>query len=230
MGRYSLQEFIGTTQQEDKGQGKFELETERLLELNLDGLVWIKMGSMISHSGGIKFTREGVLDRGIGNALKKAISAEGSSLTKAEGCGKLYLADSGKKVSIIELAGESIFVNGNDILAFEPQIDYEIKLMKKVAAVASGGLFNIRLEGHGLIAITSHYEPRTLLVEPGKPVYTDPNATVAWAGSLTPKLKTDISLKTFIGRGSGDSVQMCFEGEGFVVVQPYEEVVLASNG
>jgi uncharacterized protein (AIM24 family) len=31
-------------------------------------------------------------------------------------------------------------------------------------------------------------------------------------------------VRTFLGRGSGESIQMLFEGDGFVVVQPYEEV------
>jgi len=57
-------------------------------------------------------------------------------------------------------------------------------------------------------------------------VFTDPNATVAWSGDLSPDIKTDVSLKTLVGRGSGESLQMAFRGEGFVVVQPYEEVYL----
>ena len=89
-----------------------------------------------------------------------------------------------------------------------------------------GGLFNIRLEGTGLIAITTHYDPVTLIVSPGSPITTDPNATVAWSGNLEPTFKKDISFKTFLGRGSGESIQMEFSGEGFVVIQPYEEVYL----
>jgi len=88
----------------------------------------------------------------------------------------------------------------------------------------AGGLFNVRLEGNGLIAITTHYDPMTLRVTPDSPVITDPNATVAWSGSLSPEFKTDISFKTFLGRGSGESIQMKFEGDGFVVIQPCEEV------
>jgi len=75
-----------------------------------------------------------------------------------------------------------------------------------------------------LIAITTHYDPLTLCVTPRQPVITDPNATVAWSGTLAPSFRTDISLKTFLGRGSGESIQMEFAGDGFVVVQPYEEV------
>ena len=159
--------FIQSTAQTDKGQGTFELETERLLELNLNGKVHTKMGSMVAYNGQVKFTREGIMSRGVGNLLKKAVSGEGARITDAEGVGTVYLADEGKKISIIQLQNESLVVNGNDILAFEQTIQYDIKMMKRVAAMMSGGLFNIHLQGTGLIAITSHYEPRTLIVEPG---------------------------------------------------------------
>ena len=224
MARYSIDEFIDSTGQRDLGEGIFELERDRLLEINLKGKVWTKMGSMVAYMGDIKFTREGVMEHGIGKMLKKAVTGEGVSLTKAEGTGKLYLADSGKKISIINLDNQSIFVNGNDLLTFEDSIQWDIKMLKKVAGMMSGGLFNVKLEGTGMIAITTHYDPLTLKVTPENPVFTDPNATVAWSGNLQPDLKTDVSLKTFVGRSSGESLQMAFQGDGFVVIQPFEEV------
>lgn len=224
MGRYSIEDFVARTGQQDKDQGVFELENERLLEINLNGEIWTKTGSMVAYRGNIHFEREGVLEHGVGKFLKKAVSGEGTRLTKANGSGKLYLADAGKKVSILDLTSDTLFVNGNDLLAFVPTLEWDIKMMRKITAMLAGGLFNVRLSGTGLVAITTHYDPVTLLVTPGSPVYTDPNATVAWSGSLTPEFKTDVSLKTFFGRGSGESVQMHFQGNGFVVVQPYEEV------
>ncbi|MBC2697225.1 MAG: AIM24 family protein [ANME-2 cluster archaeon] len=224
MGKYSIDEFIDSTGQRDLGEGTFELERDRLLEINLEGKVWTKMGSMVAYLGDIKFTREGVMEHGIGKMLKKAVTGEGVRLTKAEGTGKLYLADSGKKISVINLDKQSIFVNGNDLLAFEESIMWDIKMLKKVAGLMAGGLFNVKLEGTGMIAITTHYDPLTLKVTPETPVFTDPNATVAWSGNLQPDLKTDVSLKTFVGRSSGESLQMAFKGDGFVVIQPYEEV------
>ena len=224
MARYSLDEFVTRTSERELGQGLFELENDRLLEINLNGLAWTKTGSMVAYLGQIKFTREGVLEHGIGQFLKKAVTGEGARLTKAEGRGKLYLADAGKKVSILQLAGQALFVNGNDVLAFEPSLKWNITMMRKVAAMVSGGLFNVRFEGTGMLAITTHYDPVTLRVQPGQPVFTDPNATIAWSGNLAPEFKTDISLRTFLGRGSGESIQMMFNGDGFVVVQPYEEV------
>ncbi|MBY0122678.1 AIM24 family protein [Bacillus sp. S/N-304-OC-R1] len=229
MSRYSIGDFVQSTQQQDKGEGLFELETQRILEINLANQIWAKAGAMISYRGKIKFEREGILEHGIGKMFKKALTGEGTSLMKATGNGKLYLADQGKKISILNLQGDSIFVNGNDLLAFEPSISWDIKLMRRIAGMLSGGLFNVRLEGTGMVAITSHYEPLTLIVTPDSPVFTDPNATVAWSGTLQPEFVTDISFKTFLGRGSGESIQMKFSGNGFVVVQPFEEVYFSQQ-
>jgi len=229
MNRYTMAEFVEATAQRDRGQGFFELETERILEVNLNGLVWTKLGAMVSYVGRIKFTREGILEHGIGKFLKRAVSGEGARLTKAEGVGRLYLADLGKKVTILNLGNEAIYVNGNDILAFESTVRWDIKMLRKIAGMLAGGLFNVRLEGPGMIALTTHYDPITLQVIPGHPVVTDPNATVAWSGTLQPNFRTDISLKTFFGRGSGESFQMEFDGNGFVVIQPYEESYFQSG-
>ena len=224
MGRYSIEEFIAQTRQKDHGQGSFELETERILELNLDGMMWTKMGSMISYRGNVKFTREKMLEQGLGQLLKKTITGEGTRLTKVEGRGQVYLADAGKKITVLNLNNETVFVNGNDLLAFEPSIDYKVKMMKKMSSMLAGGLFNVRLAGTGMVAFTTHYDPITLVVTPDMPVVTDPNATVAWSGSLEPRVRTDVTLKSFFGRGSGESIQTEFTGSGFVVIQPFEEV------
>ena len=221
---FTIDEFIRSTAQDDSARDYFQLENPRMLEVNLETMVWMKAGAMVAYVGQIKFTREGILEQGIGSLLKRTVSGEGAKLTKAEGRGKLYLADSGKTIQVLKLNNEAIVVNGTDLLAFEPTLKYEIKITKKLAAIVSGGLFNVRVQGIGLIAITSHFEPLTLRVEPGKPIRTDPNATIAWSGNLQPEFKTDVSLKSFFGRGSGESIQMEFNGDGVVVIQPYEEV------
>ncbi len=221
--RYSIEEFLQETAQRDRGQGLFELESERLLEVNLNGRVWTKMGSMVAYRGEVNFSREGMLEHGLGKALKKFVSGEGAPLTKAEGRGTVYLADAGKKITVLDLNGSALYVNGNDLLAFQDTVQWDIKIMRKMGAMMAGGLFNVRLEGSGLVAITTHHDPLTLRVTSGDPVTTDPNATVAWSGNLEPEFKAAVSFRTFLGRGSGESIQMVFRGNGFVVVQPYEE-------
>lgn len=227
----SLHEFIATSEQKDASAELFELESAHLLEIKLDGRVWSKSGSMVAYRGAVNFSRQGIMEQGLGNLLKKAVSGEGMQLMKMEGKGRVYVADAGKKITLLRLAGESIFVNGNDVLAFQDGIQSDITMMKRMAGMLSGGLFNMKLSGTGVVAITSHYDPLTLRVggEAG-PVFTDPNATVAWSGGLTPEIVTNISLGSLFGRGSGESVQLKFAGEGWVVVQPYEEVYLQRAG
>ena len=225
MNNYSIQSFVEETAQKEDKKDFFQLESPYMLELNIENqTVMLKKGAMVGYVGNVKFVREGMLSKGVGNLLKKTISGEGTTMMKTSGTGRVYAADSKKRIRILNLQDETINVNGNDILAHEQVIKSDIKMMKSVAGIMGGGLFQVRLSGTGHIAITTHGEPLTLLVKPGQPVYTDPNATVAWSGNLSPVIKTDFSLKTFIGRGSGESFQMMFEGDGWVIIQPYEEV------
>jgi uncharacterized protein (AIM24 family) len=198
-------------------------EVDDLLS-EIDLMRGLSHANIVAYLGAIKFTREGVLEHGLGKFLKRAVSGEGTQLTKAQGQGKLYLADEAKKISILKLQNEAIFVNGNDVLAFEPSLKWDITLMRSMAGMFAGGLFNVRFEGSGMLAITTHYDPLALEVRPGQTVFTDPNATVAWSGTLQPQIHTDVSFKTFFGRGSGESIQLRFEGSGFVLIQPKEEV------
>lgn len=224
MSRYSLDQFLQETAQKDKGEGLFELENARTLEINLNGLVWVKMGSMIAYKGNVKFEREGMMEHGLDKFLKKALTGEGTTLMKASGVGKVYIADQGKRITILHLENQAIFVNGNDVLAFETGIKWDITMMRRIATMAAGGLFNMKLQGTGMIAITTEGEPLTLRVTPDQPVVTDPNATVAWSQNLTPELTANITFRSLMGRGSGETYQLVFRGDGFVVVQPYEEV------
>lgn len=227
---YTLNELIQESAENPNENDFFELEKPALLEVNLKNQkILAKAGSMVAYIGNIDFKREGLLSKGLGGLLRKAISGEGTSLMHATGTGKLYLADEGKKVKIIKLQNEAVFVNGNDVLALEENIKNEIKMLKSIAGMMSGGLFQVKLSGSGYIAITTHGEPILLRVTGNQPVYTDPNATVAWSENLTPNIKTNLTFGSFIGRGSGESFQLEFFGEGWVLVQPYEEVKYAQK-
>ena len=128
------------------------------MNINVDGKVWAKKGSMVAYSGGLKFKKEGTFEHGIDKFVKKAVTGESATLMKMEGQGKVYLADYGKKVVILDLQNERIFVKGNDLLAFEDQIDWDIKMMSTGVGLTSGaGLFHIRLEGTGMVAITTYF-------------------------------------------------------------------------
>ncbi|MEF8856222.1 MAG: AIM24 family protein, partial [Haloplanus sp.] len=147
--------------------------------------------------------------------------SEGTDVMEAEGTGRLYLTDRGKEVGIITLdAGESVSVNGNDVLAFASSVDYEIGTVDSLAGSSAGGLTNVSLTGPGDVAITTHGGP--VVLRP--PVRTDPSATVAWSGSLSPSADVNRSLSDLVGQSSDETYQLEFRDDsGFVVVQPFEE-------
>ena len=224
MTHNTLQDFVQSTAQQESESDLFELENPHMLEVNLNGRVWTKAGAMIAYTGKVSFIREGLFEHGVGKLLKRMVSGEGTSLMKAEGRGRVYLADRGKKVRILHLHAETICVNGNDLLAMQDGIEWDITMLRRVAGMLAGGLFNVRLSGTGLVAITTHFEPLTLRVRPGQPLFTDPNATVAWSGGLSPDVVSNLTLRTLMGRGSGEAIQLHFAGDGWVVLQPFEEV------
>jgi uncharacterized protein (AIM24 family) len=213
-----LDEFTRSNAPVEGGDG-FQKENNRLLDVPVDGTVMVKAGSMIAYTGDVTFTGKSSAEGGFTGFVKEAVSGEGTPVMEAEGTGHVYVAERGKKVQVLDLdADESISVNGNDVLAFESSVDYEIGTVDSLSGVAAGGLTNVFLTGPGQIAITTHGDP--LVMTP--PVFTDPDATVAWSTNLSPSIETN---KTFeIGQTSGESLQMKFTGsEGFVVVQPNEE-------
>ena len=202
------------------GAGPFQRENSYTLGVDVDGAVMAKAGSMIAYTGDVSFTGKASAEGGITGLLKEAATGEGTPIMAVEGSGHVYFADDGKKVQVVELdAGESITVNGEDVLAFESSLSYEINTIDSLAGALAGGFSNVYLEGPGHAALTTHGDP--IVVEP--PVATDPGATVAWGGT-SPEVEGNRSLSDMVGQESGERYQMHFAGSsGFVVVQPREE-------
>jgi uncharacterized protein (AIM24 family) len=213
-----VSEFTQSNAPRADGDG-FQKENNRLLNVPVEGTVMVKAGSMIGYTGELTFTGKSSAEGGLTGFVKEAMTSEGTPVMEAEGSGRLYVADRGKKVQILDLdAEESISVNGNDVLAFESGVDYEIDTIGSLSEAAAGGLTNVYLTGPGQVAISTHGDP--LVVTP--PVVTDPDATVAWSTNLSPSFKTNKAIE--IGQQSGETIQMEFTApEGFVVIQPHEE-------
>lgn len=129
----ALSKVVEETTQKS-GAEKFQLESSRMLEVNLTGEpVWTKLGTMIAYRGDLHFERERMLEHGLGIALKRMFSGETKPLMKVTGRGALYVADSGKHITLLKLQNESLYVNGNDLLAFEPSIQWNVRMIRRIA-------------------------------------------------------------------------------------------------
>lgn len=215
-----LEEFVRSNAPGDS-DAPFVLQNKKLLDVQVADDVLLKAGSMVGYTGDVEFTGISSAEGGVSGFLKEKVTSEGTPVMKAQGNGRVYLADQQKKIQVLSLdQGESLSVNGNDVLAFQDSVSYSIGTTGGFGSAMAGGLTNVFLEGPGLVAITTHGDP--LVVEP--PVRTDPQATVAWSSNLDPSPKTQTSVKDLVGQSSGEAIQMAFTGDGgFVVIQPFEE-------
>ena len=213
--------------QETQSEQPFALQNSKLLKVSLDQVtIQAKAGSMVAYQGDVSFEHSG--SGGLSRMVKKAVSGEGTALMKMSGTGEVFLADTAQEIHLLYLENDAITVNGANLLAFDSGIDWDIKKVEGVSGFMGGGLFNTALQGTGWVAILSDGPP--VLLNTGEaPTFADPAAAITWASSVQTGIKTDIKLKNFIGRGSGESVQMSFSGQGWVLVQPSEGRVQAAT-
>jgi uncharacterized protein (AIM24 family) len=206
--------------QETQSEQPFALQNSKLLKVSLNQVtIQARAGSMVAYQGDVSFEHAG--SGGLSRMVKKAVSGEGMTLMKMSGTGEVFLADTAQDIHLIYLENDAITVNGANLLAFDAGIDWDIKRVEGVSGFMGGGLFNMALTGSGWVAIISDGPP--VLLNTGEaPTFADPQAAITWASSVQTGIKTDIKLKNFIGRGSGESVQMSFSGAGWLLVQPSE--------
>jgi uncharacterized protein (AIM24 family) len=212
---------------ETQATDSFTLQNSKLLKVHLDQVtIQAKLGSMVAYQGEVKFEHAG--SGGLGRMLKKAVTGEGQSLMKMTGQGEVFLADSAQDIHLIYLEGEKITVNGPNLLAFDAGIDWDIERLHGASGMIGGGLYNTSLQGTGWVAILSDGPP-VLLNVASAPTFADAQAAITWSQGVSTSIKTDVNLKTFIGRGSGESIQMAFSGQGWVLVQPSEGRITAAE-
>jgi uncharacterized protein (AIM24 family) len=215
---------------ETQSTDTFTLQNSKLLKVSLTGrTIQAKLGSMVAYQGDVAFEHAGA--GGMSRMLKKAVTGEGQELMKVTGTGEVFLADTAQDVHLIYLEGEKITVNGPNLLAFDAEIDWDIERVQGASGAMGGGLYNTALKGTGWVAILSDGPP-VLLNVASAPTFADAQAAITWSQGVTTSLKTDFKMKNLIGRGSGETLQMAFQGEGWVLVQPSEGRVEAgpTNG
>ncbi len=210
--------------QEAQAVEAFTLQNSKLLKVSLNQItIQAKLGSMVAYQGDVSFEHAGT--GGVGRFIKKAVSGEGTQLMKMSGSGEVFLADLAQDLHLIKLENDQVTCNGQNVLAFDAGIDWDItKVEGGMAGALAGGLFNMSLAGSGWVAIISNGPP-VLLNTGDAPTYCDPQAAITWSSGVQTSVKSDVNMKTLIGRGSGETIQMAFTGAGWVLVQPSEGLV-----
>jgi uncharacterized protein (AIM24 family) len=201
----------------------FSLQNQKLLKVELaDVTIQAKLGAMVAYQGEVKYEHAG--SGGLSKFIKKSVTGEGTRLMKMSGSGEVFLADHAQEIHLLELQDDKVTINGANLLAFDAGIEWDIKKVQGVSGALAGGLFNLELSGTGSVALLSDGPPLLLQVDEA-PTFADPAAAIAWASGVNTSVKTDVSMKTLIGRGSGESLQLAFSGTGWLLIQPSEGVL-----
>ena len=224
-----MQSTLGSFQ-ETQSQEAFSLQNSKLLKVSLNQItIQSKLGAMVAYQGDVRFEHAG--SGGLNRWVKSKVTGEGQQLMKIEGTGEVFLADLAQDIHLIKLEGDSITCNGANVLAFDAGIDWDIqRIQGGVAGAMAGGMYNMALQGTGWVAVLSDGPP-VLLQTGDAPTFCDPGAAITWSSNLQTHVKTDANLKTLIGRDSGETFQLGFVGQGWVLVQPSEgRIQGAANG
>jgi uncharacterized protein (AIM24 family) len=189
-------------------------------------------GAMLAYRGEVSFTPNVAGGRGgVMSMIGRRVAGEATPLMTVEGHGTVYFGHGGHHVQVINLAGDTLCVEADRLLAFDGSLQQgtlflgaQGGVMGMVRGQVTGqGLFTTTLQGHGAVAVMAHGGVIELPITPGRAVHVDPQAYVAHYGEVRNKLSTALGWRDMVGRGSGEAFQLELSGQGAVFVQASEE-------
>ena len=179
---------------------------------------------MVAYEGQVTFKSAGFGGGagGVGGPQQKA-TGESLSLMECTGQGVVYFAHDAAEVSILDLNGEALQVESEQLMLLAGNLSTNVTFAGVRGASSGQGLFTTTVSGHGQVALLSRGGPLIHLeVSPQYPLVVDPDAFVCARGQLTQSFDTDVSWRTMVGQGSGEAFSLRWAGTGVVSIQPAE--------
>ncbi|MEU3651540.1 AIM24 family protein [Streptomyces sp. NPDC032161] len=194
--------------------------------------LYSQRGAMLAYRGEVSFTPN--IQGGQGGMLSmigRRVAGEATPLMTVEGNGTVMFGHGGHHIQVIELSGDTLYVEADRLLAFDGSLQQSTMFMGSQGGVmgmvrgqvTGQGLFTTTLTGHGAVAVMAHGGVIELPITPGDEVHVDPQAYVAHHGNVRNKLSAALGWREMVGRGSGEAFQLELSGSGTVYVQASEE-------
>lgn len=171
--------------------------------------------------------------KGVGDLLSKAVRGKvtGESAIKPEytGDGMMVLEPIYRHIILLNLENwnGSIVLDDGLFLACESNLQQKAVMRSNISSAVAGneGLFNLGIEGKGILCIESPC-PQEELIEielQNDVLKIDGNMAIAWSGSLT--FTVERSGKTLVGSAaSGEGLVNVFRGTGKVLLAPVDKM------
>jgi uncharacterized protein (AIM24 family) len=194
--------------------------------------VFSQRGAMLAYRGRVAFTPSITGGQGgVASMIGRRVAGEATPLMTVDGDGSVMFGHGGHHIHTVDLAGETLYVEADRLLAFDGSLQQGTMFMGSqggVMGVVRGqvtgqGLFTTTLAGKGSVAFMAHGGVIELPITPQRPVHVDPQAYVAHRGDVRNKLTAAIGWREMVGRGSGEAFQLELSGNGMVYVQASEE-------
>lgn len=188
--------------------------------------ITIQAGAMQWMVGDVKATTglKGVGDF-LGKSIRGKVTNESAIKPEYTGSGNLVLEPTYKHILLVDVAdwNGSIVIEDGLFLACDSQLKHKAVMRSNFSSALMGGegLFNLGLNGQGVVALES-YVPQEELVEielENDELKIDGNMAIAWSGSL--QFTVERSGKTLIGSAaSGEGLVNVYRGTGKVWMAP----------
>lgn len=169
--------------------------------------------------------------KGVGDLFGKAVRGKmtGESAIKPEytGNGLLVLEPTYKHILLLDVGAwnGSIVIEDGMFLACDAALKHKAVMRSNLSSAAAGneGLFNLGLQGNGVVCLESNV-PKEELVEielHDDVLKIDGNMAIAWSGSL--EFTVERSGKSLIGSAaSGEGLVNVYRGSGRVLMAPVQ--------
>ncbi len=198
---------------------------QAFMELNNSGYV-ISAGAMQWTAGDVKMTSnvKGVGDF-VGKMFSGKVTGESAIKPKYVGTGCLMLEPTYRYLLLENPAdwGGAMVIDDGMFLACEDTINHKVVARSNLSSAVLGGegLFNLCLEGNGIVVLESKV-PREELIEvdlENDEIRIDGNFAVAWSNTL--QFTVEKSSKSLVASGvSGEGFVNVYRGTGRVLMAP----------
>lgn len=218
------------------------------VDVGMAGGVVARNGAMLFYTGDISFAPHqipgaapGMGGGGVMRMAGRMMAGEHERTMLATGNGEVHYGFAGLEVHVVQMQpGAVLRVEASRLLANTAALQSSIVsvmssgggggggLMGALRGAASGvltgqGMFTTQLSGQGAAVLLAHGGFLELPVGGPNPIVVDPQAFVAAYGNVQTELKTALSWRDAVGRGSGEAMQLHCAGQGVVYVQASEE-------
>lgn len=193
--------------------------------------VTIQPGAMQWMVGDVKATTgiKGVGDL-IGKAVRSSVTKESTIKPEYTGTGTLVLEPTYKHILLLDVGkwNGSVVLDDGLFLGCESSLKHKIVMRKNLSSAALGkeGLFNLGLQGNGIVCLESQC-PKEELIEitlEDDVLKVDGNFAICWSGSLD--FTVERSGKSLAGSAvSGEGLVNVYRGTGKVLLAPVESFV-----